>query len=98
MQITKWSEVSFAQEKNMEVLFEYADSKEIRIALAKGCKIEDHKAPKQIGVQVLSGKIKFGVEGKFFELNELDSIFLEQGALHNLEALENSIVRLSLYA
>lgn len=98
MQVKKWSEVDFTQEKNMEVMFEYGGSKEIKITLAKGCKIEDHKAPKQIGVQVLSGKIKFGVGGEYLQMSAMDSIFLEQGVIHSLEGLENSIVRLSLYA
>lgn len=98
MQVKKWNEADFGVEKNIEVMFEHNGSKEIKITLAKGAKLEDHKAPKQIGVQVLSGKIKFGVEGEHFEMSTMDSIFLEQGVMHSLEGLENSIVRLSLYA
>lgn len=98
MQVKKWNEADFSTERNIEVMFEYGGSKEIKITLAKGGKLEDHKAPKQIGVQVLSGKIKFGVEGEYFEMDAMDSIFLEQGVVHSLEGLENSIVRLSLYA
>lgn len=98
MQVKKWNEADFSVERKIEVMFEYEGSKEIKITLAKGGKLEDHKAPKQIGVQVLSGKIKFGVGGEFFEMEEMDSIFLEQGVIHSLEGLGNSIVRLSLYA
>lgn len=98
MQVKKWNEADFSVERNIEVMFEYEGSKEIKITLAKGGKLEDHKAPKQIGVQVLSGKIKFGVGGEYFEMGTMDSIFLAQGVVHSLEGLENSIVRLSLYA
>lgn len=98
MQVKKWKQADFATYRNIEVMFEYEGSKEIKITLAKGSKLEDHQAPKQICVQVLSGAIKFGVGGEYFEMGELESIFLEQGVVHSLEALQDSIVRLSLYA
>lgn len=77
-------------------LFDGPHNKEIRINLEKGAQMKEHKAPGAIMVQVLSGKIEFGVGDENVILGALDMITLEPNVLHALTALENSIVRLSL--
>ena len=77
-------------------LFDGPHGKEIRINLEKGAQMKEHKAPGAIMVQVLSGKIEFGVGDENVILGALDMITLEPNVLHALTALENSIVRLSL--
>lgn len=47
-------------------------------------------------VQVLSGKIEFSVGSDVQILNSLDMIALDANVPHALNALEDSIVRLSL--
>ena len=58
--------------------------------------MKEHKAPGAIMVQVLSGKIDFGVGENNVILDALDMVTLEPNVIHALTALENSIVRLSL--
>ena len=77
-------------------LFDGPHSKEIRINLEKGAQMKEHKAPGAIMVQVLSGKIDFGVGENNVILDALDMVTLEPNVIHALTALENSIVRLSL--
>lgn len=77
-------------------LFDGPNSKEIRINLEKGAQMKEHKAPGAIMVQVLSGKIDFSVGENNVILDALDMITLEPNVIHALDALENSIVRLSL--
>lgn len=77
-------------------LFEGSGSKEIRINLQKGSMMKEHQAPGAIMVQVLSGKIEFSVGSDVEILNELDMVTLEANVPHALNALEDSIVRLSL--
>ena len=77
-------------------LFDGPHNKQIRINLEKGAQMKEHKAPGAIMVQVLSGKIEFGVGDENVILGALDMITLEPNVLHALTALENSIVRLSL--
>lgn len=77
-------------------LFDGPNSKEIRINLEKGAQMKEHKAPGAIMVQVLSGKIDFGVGENNVILDALDMVTLEPNVIHALTALENSIVRLSL--
>ena len=71
--------------------------KEILINMAKGALMKDHKAPGAIMVHVLKGEIDFGIEAfGVVKLKELDSIELDPLVVHNLTALEHSLIRLSL--
>jgi len=47
-------------------------------------------------VNVLEGEINFGVEGKTHPLNKGDIITLEGNIAHDLTALKDSIIRLTL--
>ncbi|WP_233897376.1 AraC family ligand binding domain-containing protein [Tenacibaculum piscium] len=71
-------------------------SKEIRVVFKKGQVMEDHQAPFAIIVQVIKGAINFGVDNEIKQLNTGDLISLKPQVVHNLTALDESIVRLSL--
>ncbi|MDC1162215.1 AraC family ligand binding domain-containing protein [Tenacibaculum sp.] len=71
-------------------------SKELRVIFEKGQTMEDHKAPFAIIVQVIKGCIGFGVNGEIKQMNAGDIISLKPHVIHNLTAIEESIVRLSL--
>lgn len=71
-------------------------SKEIRVVFKKGQIMEDHQAPFAIIVQVVKGSIDFGVDNEVKQLNVGDIISLKPQVVHNLVAIEESIVRLSL--
>ena len=78
------------------VILETSFSKEIRILLAKGQKMKEHKTPFPIGVHVLEGAIDFGVQGEIYYLEKGVIIALEGNISHDLTALKDSVVRLSL--
>ncbi len=71
-------------------------SKEIRVVFKKGQTMEDHQAPFAIIVQVIKGCINFGVDNEVKELNVGDLISLKPQIVHNLTAIEESVVRLTL--
>lgn len=81
----------------IQVLLNSDSGKEIRIVFKKGQVMERHQTPFPIVVEIFEGAINFGVE-------EEDKILLKKGNLisldggipHDLEAAEDSIVRLSL--
>ena len=80
----------------VSLLLETDFSKEIRIVFKKNQVMKDHKAPYPIVVQVLKGNIDFGVNNEVKRLNSGDMISLEAKVIHNLTALEDSVVRLTL--
>ncbi|GAA8709171.1 cupin domain-containing protein [Helicobacter pylori] len=81
---------------HIETLSENSSNKEIRICMPKGAIIDKHKAPGAISVQVLEGKIIFEAKNERIEMPKGSLISLEAQVLHRLDALENSVIRLSL--
>lgn len=80
----------------ISVLFETDFTKEIRIAMKAGQEMKEHKTPFPIVVQLVEGKIDFTVSGEVLNLAKGDLIALDGGVPHSLDAIEESIVRLTL--
>lgn len=58
--------------------------------------MKEHKAPFPIIVHLLEGHIDFGINGKKNELTKGAILTLDGNVPHDLNALEDSVVRLSL--
>lgn len=80
----------------IKVLLESDYSKEIRIAFNKGQLMKAHKTGFPITVEIFEGALNFGVDGKVLQLKKGDLISLPANEVHDLEATEKSIVRLTL--
>lgn len=80
----------------IQVLLDTENGKEIRIAFKKDQVMKEHKTPFAIVVEIFEGCIDFGVNGDVHTLNRGDLISLEGGVPHDLTAVKDSIVRLSL--
>ena len=78
-------------------VLESSFSKEIRTAFREGQIMKEHKTKFPITVMTLRGSIEFNVKGEMFILNEGDIIALEGGVIHELEAIDESVVWLSLH-
>lgn len=72
-------------------------SKEIRILFRKGQYMQEHYTPSPIMIQVYEGSIEFGAENDIVILEKGDQVYLDGGHRHDLTALEDSIVKLSLH-
>lgn len=80
----------------IQVLFETENTKEIRIALAKGQIMKEHKTKYPIVVEIFEGEIDFTVYGEVHHLKKGAILALEGNVLHELLGVEDSTVRLSL--
>ncbi|HMP29641.1 MAG TPA: hypothetical protein PKD85_08570 [Saprospiraceae bacterium] len=80
----------------ISVLMETEASKEIRIVMASETVMKEHSTPYPIIIEIVEGSIAFGVEGKVHNLIKGDMLALDGKIRHDLKALSNSIVRLTL--
>lgn len=79
-----------------KVILESSFSKEIRILMKAGQVMKEHKTAYPILVHIIEGSIKFGVQGEVHALNKGSIISLAGNVPHDLEANQDSIIRLTL--
>lgn len=68
----------------------------IRLVLPAGKEIPIHKAPGEITVQCLEGRVAFTAEGKTQELTAGQLLYLTAGEPHALKAIEDSSLLVTL--
>lgn len=79
-----------------KVILETSFSKEIRILLKAGQVMKEHKSAFPITIHILQGIVDIGVQGETARMIAGDILALEGTILHDLKAIENSIVRLTI--
>ena len=79
-----------------KVIVETSFSKEIQILMNVGQIMKEHKTPYPILIHLLEGNIELGVQGEKSTLKSGDIIASEGDIPHDLMAIENSIIRLTL--
>src|SRR5690606_3685932 len=78
------------------VMIDNDHTKEIRIAFKSGHEMKEHKTKFPIVIQIVEGQIDFGVEGRRVQLPKGSLIALDGNVPHDLKAMEDSVVRLTL--
>ena len=81
---------------NARTLIKYDDLRVVLMALKTGSRIPEHKANGRISVQVLSGHIRLNASGRTFDLLPGSLLALDERAPHDLEALDESAVLLTI--
>ena len=80
----------------IKAILETDFTKEIRILMRESQEMKEHQTPFPIVVELLEGKIIFGVEGQNYEVKKGDLLTLSGGVPHNLIAKKESVIRLTL--
>jgi len=68
----------------------------VRLVMAAGKEIKEHKAPGEITVQCLEGKITFTTLGKTEELGAGQMLYLNAGEPHSVSCLEDASFLLTI--
>jgi quercetin dioxygenase-like cupin family protein len=79
-----------------KTLIKYDDLRVVLMALKAGAKIPAHKANGRISVQLLSGHIRLNASERAFDLLPGSLLALDRRVPHELEALEESVVFLTI--
>lgn len=82
--------------QNARTLIKYDDLRVVLMALKAGARIPEHEANGRISVQVLSGHVRLNASGRAFNLLPGSLLALDERAPHDLEALEESAILLTI--
>lgn len=92
--IAPWGDEIKAQRTT--ALFKSSQMEVIRMALPSGKEIPEHKAPGEITVQCLEGRIEFCAAGQVSVLRGGQMLYVLAGVPHSLRALDDSSMLLTI--
>lgn len=78
--------------RNAKILVKYPDFRILLIALRPGAHMAEHKTIGSVSVQTVSGHVLVRAKGKVFDLPEGQLLSLEREMLHDVEALTESAI------
>jgi quercetin dioxygenase-like cupin family protein len=89
-------EPTWSSGQNAKTLIKYDDFRVVLMVLKASTRIPGHKANGRISVHVLSGHIRLNAEGRTFDLLPGSLLALDKDAPHDLEALQESAILLTI--
>jgi quercetin dioxygenase-like cupin family protein len=81
---------------NARTLVKNDDSRVVLIALKAGARMQEHQSDQHATVQVLLGTLKLHLPDKAIELRAGQLLALDRGVSHDVEAIEDSVLLLSM--
>jgi len=89
-------EATWKSGRNARTLMKYDDFRVVLTALQPKVRIPEHTTEGRITVHMLSGHIRLNASGRTFDLRPGSLVALDQGATHDIEALEESAFLLTI--
>jgi quercetin dioxygenase-like cupin family protein len=90
------AEVNWNTGQNARTLIKYTDFRVVLIALAAEARMHEHKAEGRVSIYVLSGHIQLRASGRTFNLRSGGLLALDHGVSHDVHALEESALLLTI--
>ena len=90
------AETTWSTGQNARTLVKYDDVRVVLMALQAKVRVPEHKTEGRISVHVLSGHIRLRASGRTFSLRTGGLLAIDQGVPHDLEALDESAVLLTI--
>ncbi|HKA17625.1 MAG TPA: hypothetical protein VKN18_04845 [Blastocatellia bacterium] len=81
---------------NSKTLVKQPDLRIVLIALKKGVRLEKHKADARISIHMLSGRAKLQLPEEIVDLDAGHLLVLDRALEHDLEAIEQSAILLTI--
>jgi quercetin dioxygenase-like cupin family protein len=81
---------------NAKTLVKHPDFRVVLIALGAGARMPAHKADQCITIQLLAGRLRIHLPSESIELGDGALLALGQTVLHDVEAVEESVLLMSL--
>lgn len=82
--------------RNSKTLVKQPDFRVVLIALKKGGRVEEHKADARTSIHTLSGHVKLQLPDEIVDLPAGHILALDRALEHDLEALEESAILLTI--
>ena len=82
--------------RNARTLMKYEDFRVVLTLLRANMRVPAHKTEGRISLHVLSGRIRLSASGRTFDLRPGSLVGLDQGSVHDIEALEESAFLLTI--
>jgi len=77
-------------------LIKHSDFRIVLMSLEAGANLHEHKVDHSFSLQVLTGRVRLQLPNETVDLAAGNMLVLEKGILHDLEALEESTVLLTI--
>lgn len=90
------AETTWSTGQNARTLVKYDDVRVVLMALQAKVRIPEHKAEGRLSVHVLSGHVQLRASGRTFSLRAGGLLAIDQGIPHEVEALEESAMLLTI--
>jgi quercetin dioxygenase-like cupin family protein len=90
------AEATWSTGQNARTLVKYDDVRVVLIALGAEAGMPEHKAEGRITIHVLSGHIRVKASGRTFSLRAGGILALDHGVSHDVYALEESALLLTI--
>jgi quercetin dioxygenase-like cupin family protein len=90
------AETTWSTGQNARTLIKYDDLRVVLIAMRTKARMHEHKADGRISVHVLSGHVQLRASGRTFNLRPGGLLALDQAVPHDVEALEDSALLLTI--
>ena len=90
------AETTWSTGHNARTLVKYDDLRVVLIALRPNARIPEHKTEGRISVHLLSGHVQVKAAGRTFNLRPGGLLALDHGLPHDVEAMEDSALLLTI--
>lgn len=90
------AETTWSTGHNARTLVKYDDLRIVLIALRANARMPEHKTEGRISVHLLSGHVQVKATGRTFSLRAGGLLALDQGLPHDVEAMEDSALLLTI--